>query len=42
MKPNRKNYTYVMPRITELSVVAVTRDDLEQLHRDVGRYNANR
>jgi len=29
-------------RITELSVVAVTRDDLEQLHRDVGRYNANR
>ena len=31
-----------MPRITELSVVAVTRDDLEQLHRDVGRYNANR
>jgi len=29
-------------RITELSVVAVTRDDLEQLHRDVGRYNVNR
>jgi len=29
-------------RITELSVVAVTRDDLEQLHRDVVRYNANR
>ena len=23
-------------------MVAVTRDDLEQLHRDVGRYNANR
>jgi len=29
-------------RITELSVVAVTRDDLEQLHRDVVRFNANR
>ena len=29
-------------RITELSVVAVTRDDLEQLHRDVERFNANR
>ena len=32
----------IMNRITELSVVAVTRDDLEQLHRDVVRYNANR
>ena len=32
----------VMNRITELSLVAVTRDDLDQLHREVVRYNANR
>ena len=34
--------TIEMPRITELSVVAVTRDDLKQLHRDVVRYNVKK